>query len=312
MLRTEMLRAKSLHTEVAYLAEMRGVREAQQVAANQRSLVTHREKAFWAEAVREQHTVETNLASAGARITFGLERLRQALGEMKEAKVHQAAVAEALQQKIGAVSKTKQRIELLQGMVARSVRLHRVAQDSRLADEVADVATIASNKHPRISVGRCDEETLATNGAAERSELPIAAPLSEGCLNFPLQVRIEAVALANESRLAPVAVRSLQHTIEPHRSSLSVTCSVGNLGSIGLRLVQGEGDGVHATVDPAIGILAGRVAAEKSAIMSRLQGLGLKLSSLEIATAEDAGDTAHGMRRSRPVRVGDEYEDDLA
>jgi len=306
-----MLRAKSLQAEVSYLTEMRGVREAQRLADAHKTVLAHREDRFWGEAVRQQVSGESAVPAAGPAVVRGLDQLRQAFGKFQEAKLQGAAVAEALQQKIGIVARTQQRIDVLQALLAKSVRLHKSVQESRRADEIADVATIARSKRHERGLGVLVEERQLPASGCELTGIPSQTIPPEAQPSAVPQLPPERFVAKVEVASPVLEVRSLEHTRESSQSSLSVTCSMGPLGSIGMRLVKRDGEGVHAILDPTVGAVAGRVVAEKAAIVTRLQGLGVKVSSLEVGVADDGAENSQATRRAR-ARLGEgEYEDDI-
>lgn len=310
----EILRAKSIQAEVAYRVEMKRTTEAHTAVASHKALVDRREQQVWREAIRQRGNAEPG-GCAGRPASVGIERLDYALRELSNARAQHAASAQVLRQQLGVVAMSQTRRDLLQAMLAAFHRRSLNQRESRRADDVAELAATSRAKicsAQRLSRAggeneNCDTQPVCVDSSVGR-RVDSGAPLRFASALWAIPPGESTGALA-----APIEISSLCSEASGERVSLSVSCSIGGIGAVGLRVIKSEsGEGVRALIDPNIGALAARIVADKGGVLARLQGLGIKLASIDIGVDDASGDGAPTLPQRRASRTGDLYEDDVA
>jgi hypothetical protein len=106
--------------------------------------------------------------------------------------------------------------------------------------------------------------------------------------------------------IAPMQIQNVSFERSAAGASLSVSASFGTLGPVGMTISKSESGGFKVVVDPGANALAGQLVRDKTAIQSRLQALGIKVSSLEVAELESSPQQAR--RNSRRLSTDPDEE----
>lgn len=328
MVRTDLLRAKSLHAEVGYLRDLQRVGEAKRQEQSDKLHCKEKEKAFWKEAVKARGlTSDAKVAGTpnNAQAAANLDRIWRAHSQLKEAHRKHESSAKTLQADLQVLSGSKKRIELLQGMVAKAERARANQIESRLSEEVAELAStakaISNLRRPTTEKGdiKLDDpisntlrsELAASDKAREATQAALAATMPQ-----PVS------AASNIANLTPIkGVEPLRATgavdiqnVTFHRgdnqAALSLQCALGNHGTVGVSIVKGDNAGLKVVVDPGSGVTASALLKDRAAIQSRLGALGIKVASIEVGQSDPM--PLGNRNGSRKLSKDDEYEDTFA
>jgi hypothetical protein len=308
---SEILRAKGLQAEVSYRVEMKQAGEAHSAVRAHKATVDCREQQVWREVIRHVDGAKTGV-NAGRSVSMRHEWLHRAFKDLCDARAQHASSAQTLRHRLEVLSGAHQRHELIQGMIAAFNRRMASTRGSRVADDVAELASTSRAARGRTNPGTsessesCHRPTpievtgTATQGRADVAPTPPAycmAPIAESPLHYPAPMEIELIHTASGSEQA----------------SVSVSCAVAGGGSVGLRVTKSDsGEGIRAIIDPSTGPLAARIVADKGSVVARLQALGVKVTSLDIGGDEATNDGAARLPHRRASCAGDLYEDDIS
>lgn len=149
MVRSELLRAKSLHAEVAYLRDLKRVGEAKRTEEQKNLQLREKERKFWAEATRGkapisitgQPHVSTAAPATTMQAAAQLDRMRRAHSQLQEAHKTHADAANQLKEGLATLSSSQKRVEVLEKLLAKAQRIRANQVESRLSEEVADLVT---------------------------------------------------------------------------------------------------------------------------------------------------------------------------
>jgi hypothetical protein len=325
MVRTDLLRAKSLHAEAAYLHDLRRVSQSKAHEEQKQKVVQEKERLFWREAVRgkefPQHTESAPPTSAAS--VQVLDRMWRAHSQLKDAFGQHRSVQRALHDSLSRLASSKRCCEVVQTMVDKAQLLQQARAESRLSDEIADLAGVLR----RINTAVDDTGAIPVDVASELSA-PVQASTPRGDTGTAAFTPLLGAAMPTRPPLRsvdqPIAptnsgvVRSVEsvsgavqvQSAEVHKGaqglSLRVTCAIGNQGTLGMSLMKAEGGGIKVMLDSSGSRVASSITHDKGILQSRLQSLGIKISSIEVGRP-DAVD-AYAGRTGRRVRREDDEE----
>jgi hypothetical protein len=209
-------------------------------------------------------------------------------------------------------------------MVAKAERARANQVESRLSEEVAELASTAkaianlrSNSAER-GAQRVDDKFSALG----QSDLALGdKPRELGQLN-PLMLQPQTVVAQNISTPTPtrgIEAISAPQPLEIHnvkfehgenQAALSLQCALGNHGTVGVSIIKGDSAGLKVVVEPGSGVTASALLKDRAAIQSRLSALGIKVASLEVGQGETPAFQSRS--GSRKLSKDDEYEDTFA
>lgn len=327
MVRSELLRATSLHAEVAYLRDLKKVGDAKRIADQHGAVLQEQERRFWAEAIKGKAPLRATPSphvgtpqADHARVQ--LERMHRAHSELQEAhQTHQKAV-QSLQEGLVSLSGSKKKIEVLEKLLAKAQRLQANRNESRFSDEVADLVntsqavlnvrvtrSIEGEATPRLVAGEiCEPIRLAADTVCAATPVSTAATcVSPASLQpIPLHptphtlppIQFTPPATAT-TRCEPITISHLSYSTTGRQPQLSLSCSLGSRGTVGLQILRSESGGLKVFIDPTMSTVSSGVIRDKLSIQARLQAVGIKVNSIEIAPADDTTGTAKGTKRAR-------------
>ena len=330
MVRSELLRAKSLHAEVAYLRDLQRVGDAKRNEEKHNSILRDKEHRFWKEAVKGQPAnagLQTT-APSHMQTTAQLERMHQAHSQLKAAHRTHESATQKLNEGLATLSTSQKRIEILEKLVAKAQLIKANQVESRLSEEVADLVTtsrtvmnlrarLGAEAEPRHAppLGEVGGEGGALVGqTATPGQLLLSMGPQGGAAGQPTLPTIipSASVQAPAAPSTPVSVgqvgiSNVAFSQGQNEPTLSLTCALGTQGTVGLRVSKAEtGGGLKVIIDPSASGLASGVLRERSAIQSRLQAMGIKVSTIELGTAGNDSPLTRGSKRSRVHEGEDE------
>jgi len=330
MVRSELLRAKSLHAEVAYLRDLQRVGDAKRLEQEQSSMLRDKERRFWAEAIkgRPANAAQPLSTPSHVQTTAQLERMHQAHSQLRAARRTHEHATQKLNEGLATLSTSQKRIEILEKLLAKAQRIKANKVESRLSEEVAELvttsrsvmkvrATLSGETEPRDGAALTDvaRETVALT---KPQQPQVQAPAQLGItVQAPVLPALAATAtsrVAIPSTLGPVGgagISDVSFSQVRNEPTLSLKCNLGSQGVVGLRVTKAEsGGGLKVLIDPsAIGVASG-VLREKGAIQARLQAMGIKVSTIELGASENDPSMTRGAKRSR--LHAEEDEDDIS
>ena len=308
---SEILRAKALQAEVSYRVEMKQAGEAHSAVRTHKATVDSREQQVWRQVIRHFDGAEAG-ARASRSVSIRNDWLHHAFRDLCDARAQHASSAQMLRHRLEVLSGAHQRRELIEGMIAAFNRRMVNTRGSRVADDIAEVASTSRAARGWMNAAssedseschrltRIEVSGTATQGRGDGPSTPPAycmAPIAESPLHYPAPMEVELIHTASSSE----------------QVSVSVSCAVPGGGSVGLRVTKSDsGEGVRAIIDPSTGPLAARIVADKGSVVARLQALGVKLTSLDIGSDDVTNDGAARLPYRRASRAGDLYEDDIS
>lgn len=315
MTRVEHLRARSLQAQVAYV---RNLERATTSSANERQCrnnLQQREARFWGEVTLAKTPGTQEDRSHTITAT---KRLWEESRVLEGAKTGHAAAKAQLESELRSLVTARSQSEQVLKLLAKARREHAHKLETRLSEELGELAVAlrARSKHS-ASAGAKLGRNQAPGGARLESSEPRRAQFSElrECtpqLTAPTHgLRPEAISTQTKVSALPVGGPSAVdvHDVTTHcdgqRSTLSLSCSLPGKGSIGLSLVRDSNGAIGVSVDPRASALGLSISRERTALLSRLQGLGIKISSIEVA-ADDAPSSSLSAGRKRQHREQDE------
>lgn len=355
MVRSELLRAKSLHAEVAYLRDLKRVGDAKRTEEQKNLQLREKERKFWAEATRNKNPLsvpgqqDNSHVSAPSTMQAAaqLDRMRRAHSQLQEAHKTHADAANNLKKDLATLSTSQKRVEVLEKLLAKAQRVRANQVESRLSEEVADLVTTSQTVMKLRGLRSAEAEALGqvalgdvspadglpSDRGSMKPDLAVVAgaplaissltpSLQQGGVSLPSPQPSQAPLLVASSPLSPpigiarapspaqIGITNISCTTTQSQPSLSLSCSLGNRGTVGLQITKAESGGLKVLIDPSVGTLASGVLREKGAIQSRLQAMGIKVSTIDIGVA---GDSPGMMKRAkRSVMNEDEDEGNIS
>jgi hypothetical protein len=338
MVRSELLRAKSLHAEVAYLRDLKRVGDAKRHEEQQSQALREKERKFWAEAVKGKNPLNTSTAPAGQnpatamQASAQLERIHRAHSQLKEAHRTHSDAAKTLKDGLATLSSSQKRVEILEKLLAKAQRIRANQVESRLSEEVADLVTTSrtvmnlrnmrsAEAEPRDDVltsqsWRAESQGLDGDSIAQRvqsntlaSVVPTPAQTSPVAQQLPPATMHSVSNLGStHSTSAPSQIGISNVTVRSTQSqpSIALTCTLPRSGSFGLQLTKAEGGGIKVLIDPSVGSIASGVLRDKGAIQSRLQAMGIKVTEIDIGVSDEA---AGIMKRTKRALASEEEDE---
>jgi hypothetical protein len=360
MVRTELLRAKSLHAEVHYLKDLQKVGDIKRHHDQHSKVLKDKENQFWKEAVKGQGKVTHSQAptpSTAQQTASQLDRIWRAHSQLKEAHQKRESSAKKLQEGLATLSTSKQRIDSLQKLVSKAEKLRANRVESRMSEEVAELvgttraiadlrgrfeesqisSSVTSQSLPFLTNAASSDQspkgTALQQSVVDISSLlaastadtprvpatPISIPvpnalqtqtLQPQLVQAPVVLRTEPASIRAIEASGPIAAPLQIGHVEFHRheshSALTISASIGSAPPVNLVITKGEGSGLKVVVDPGVSGLAGQLSRDKSVLQSRLQALGIKVTSLEVGSAD--GSPQQARRNSRKALMDPDEE----
>jgi hypothetical protein len=356
MVRTELLRAKSLHAEVHYLKDLQKVGDMKRHHDQHSKALKEKENQFWKEAVKGHGKVPNNQTPTpltAQQTATQLDRMWRAHSQLKEAHQKRESSAKKLQEGLATLSTSKQRIDSLQKLVSKAEKLRANRLESRISEEVAELvgttraiaelrgkfeesqirtpATSQSVAYNAHSTDQTLKAAVPNQTASERLTdrvpgetrlepvpappastqiAPQAQPLQPQLMQAPAALRAEPLSIRAIEAPTPISAPLQIGNVEFHRheshSALTISASIGSAPPVNLVITKGEGSGLKVVVDPGVSGLAGQLSRDKSVLQSRLQALGIKVTSLEVGPADDSPQQAR--RNSRKALTDPDEE----
>jgi hypothetical protein len=313
MVRSELLRAKSLHAEVAYLEDLKRVGDAKRAVDERDAVLKNKQKQFWSEAAKDAH------------IPTQLDRMRRAYSQVQEAQAKHERANETLKAGLEILSGSQKRIDVLDKMIGKAQRIRANQVESRLSEEVVDLVNTSRAVHSlRRRIGtevrdntECSSLTAGYGGDCARlmrpenstnlSVLPQNHYFTLSAPNSKLPQPVASTQGPPQFGISNVSVASIQN-----QPSLSLTCAMGASGTVGLQIIKCEAQGFKVTIDPSAGSLASGVVRDRAAIQSRLRALGIKVDALDIACLDSTPGASKRSKRSTTSTKDDEDENTIS
>lgn len=334
MVRADLLRAKSIQAEVSYLTEIKRLGDVKRQEQQLGAIAQKKERQFWNEAVRAAAPNKEGAPSMGANAAASAERMWNAHGQLKDAHVRHAATNQKLQEGLVQVSLSSKRVEILQTLLTKASRQRAQRIESRSSEEITDLAVALKSMRSEGGGASLSKVTSkrppvdeAVEGLERGSESKVETRSSFGGTIDPMSTRLAApmapaitpvvdsapvMKVEALSQPQPVEVHALECSNGAKVSQLSIQCSLGANGPVTLSLVKREGEGLKVVIDPSASGLAGQISRDKSVIQSRLQAMGIKVSSLEVGQSDAADPNRAGMRRGSRRLFEDDDETTFA
>lgn len=318
MVRSELLRAKSLHAEVAYLKDLQRVGEAKRREQHQSGVLKQRELQFWSEAISEKlsRTTPTKPPSH-QQVSFQLERMRQAHANLKSAHENYKGAAQSLQNGITKLSTSQKRIEILEQLLSKAQRMRANQVESRLSEDVADLVTTSRTiSHVRAhlqtsnaqevlgteecrhftGIGDSDKPAFGRDLTAMTGSSPshsIHAPRTILSPTDQMNAKVEG-----QSPHRNLEISNVTCTVTEQQPRVSLQCQLGNRGAIALHVTRAQAGGVKVLIDPSATTLGSGVLRERHTIQNRLQAMGINVKTIEIGSADDTSSALRHPKKS--------------
>jgi hypothetical protein len=320
MVRVDNLRAKSLQAEVAYLNDLKRVGDYKRIEQQQRKVFERSQRTFWAESLKAQTPPFSGHGSvpSPAYLPNQLERMWQGHKQLQHASNEYTGTVGRLQSGIAQLASSQKRLELLEKLITKAFRAKAHQVESRLSD---DLSELFATRRQGISVGRgivqhvAPQESLSVRQDESILERPFST--SKAVLAFPA-IPLNSIsakptaAPAPETKAVSLAPPSLNVSeVHVHAgqgcTTLSLSCSLRGVGTVGLALVRESNGNLTARLDPGTGGLAMQLLGERTKLHSRLQSLGLNVTSLEVCGGDTPG---YSLNRRPRLKAGD-YDEDV-
>lgn len=292
MIRTEILRAKSLRSEISYLSDLKKAHQSAEIEAKKRADLDVSKRSLWSELSRVPSAPETSGKQAdslkfapeyGRPASAKLQRLHQAQEAMLVARKSHNEANETLNSQLAKTSISRERVSLLQKMIAKGEIDAKARVESKMSDELSEL--VVTNRVLRgCRVGGESMHSsnsgsqLNTNGSSmHRSETVTGCPSS----NISNTARIETVGFSNVGDLP----------------TLSIKCSLGAQAPISLSVAKDKTGDLKVVIEQSAIRSALGIKTESEIIKARLGALGLKIASVEIAQLDSEGPKKGRARR---------------
>jgi len=345
MVRSELLRAKSLHAEVAYLRDLKRVGDAKRVADHHNQVFGEKERQFWAEAIKAKvpppgpaagqvppaggNQGFTEVAAQLTEVAAQLDRMRRAHSQLQQAHRSQQAATKNLNEGLMTLSGSQKRVEVLEALLAKAQRIRANQVESRLSEDVAELVTTSRtvlelrasraadapvDKLSSLEDGifKLDTTSQLGNVASQPSytNQPLI-PAIQSQITPPLQVSQVQIAqpiaaLHQPSRANELGISHVAFTREQGQPSLALSCAISGRGTVHLQVTKAEKGGLKVVIDPSVGAVASGVLRDKHSIQSRLQAMGIKVSTIEVGVTGDATGAPRRTKRSQFNEEDDE------
>jgi hypothetical protein len=349
MVRSELLRAKSLHAEVAYLRDLKRVGDAKRVADHHNQVFGEKERKFWSEAIKAKVAPPgpaagqvppaggnqgfTEVAAQLTEVAAQLDRMRRAHSQLQQAQRSQQTANKTLHEGLMTLSASQKRVEVLEALLSKSQRIRANQVESRLSEDVADLVTTSRtvfrlrasrsadaqvDKPSSLEDGVFKLDTTSQPGNVTSQPSYTNQPLSPTIQNQitpPLQTSQTQIAqpiaaLHQPSRANEVGISHVAFTREQGQTSLALSCAISGRGTVHLQVTKAGKGGLKVLIDPSVGAVASGVLRDKHSIQSRLQAMGIKISTIEVGVTSDT--TGAPRRAKRSQCNGEEDESSIS
>jgi hypothetical protein len=294
MVRSELLRAKSLHAEVAYLRDLKQVSDAKRAADQHNNLRIDKERQFWTEALKAkapsahsstaQIPVSSNVQSF-KQLADQLERMHRAHSQLQQAHKSQQAAAKNLHEGLVTLSGSQKRVEVLEALLVKAKRTRANQVESQLSEDLADLVSTAKTV---LDFRASRSTTNTTSNAPQIQPTKNAGPL------YQPQV------------VNQIGISNVAFTRDQGQPSLSLACAIAGGGSVNLQITKADKGGLKVVIDPSIGSVASGLIRDKLSIQSRLQAIGIKVSAIEVGVT---GDTTGAPKRAKRSQFSEEEDE---
>jgi|GEM_PF-6753257 len=284
MIRTDVLRAKTLRSEILYLSDLKTARQYAETEAKKRADLDQSTKNLWSELSRVGSALRTSGAQTdspkvspeyGKVASTKLQRLQQSQEKMVIARrSHKEATADLSSQMARACS-SRERITLLEKMIAKSEIQAKNRAESNVSDELSElIATNRAVRSLRIGGSECN----SSNNSPQCTLVGTSTNKSETRLGeLPTRIdpspRIDTVGFSN---VADLPTLSIKCSLGP-QAPLSLSIAKGKTGDLKVVIEQGS-------IRPTLGAKG-----ESELLKARLSALGLKIGSIEWARSDSDG-----------------------
>ncbi len=314
MLSRDTLRYKQIQSEIVYRREICALGKARRSEACASEAVRAREQLFWKEVTRlssgsnRNHLPTTGLGSAP------LDRIIAAHAQLLEAKLLHSGARGELQAGITRVSQSEALCSKVRDLTEALKQRWAALLEGRRSDEVTEMLTqlpLSRRNESAVAPSRGTESELSLGAARDTVSgvlgvdrvVPerLAAPpvAAQPLLERPISVCTSAPAVgsvASIPRETPT-VHSVEFRPAGEGPSLRVQSVLSNGAPVTISLTRSGAGGISAVVEsPNIGI-ATQLIRERANLLTKLGGLGVSLSGLEVRRGSDAAIGA-----DRPVR----------
>ncbi|MFN4896391.1 MAG: hypothetical protein ACK5HO_11440 [Pseudomonadota bacterium] len=313
MVRTDTLRAKSLHAEVAYLQDLKRVSDAKLCSDQKNLALRNKERDFWSEALGA-HSPAKSAASQREQSAFNLqtctrlERMRRAHSQLQDAHRASQSAASVLKDGIKALATSQKRNEILEGMIVKAERIRANQIESALSEEMANLVAsfrLVKKTGLNFNLDRPSAELTPFTYNAERPTsraeglecaprfqntlAPMTRDISPGVPSAFSRPRSDlfrsgGVVVNSCPSPAQILIREVVIGSVNSQPSISLRCQLGARGAVSLQITKVETGAFRVVIDP--GSATGGLIREKGAIQARLNSLGIRVAELEIAAPE--------------------------
>jgi len=243
-----------------------------------------------------------------------LDRIRREYEQLHHAHASHASDSRTLQSDLAQLTCAQKRKEYIGELLTKFRRGDTGLKESRLSDELADLAILAK---PRLTRGSPFHQQIHAPGSTSGNETATHSTL----ISFPGVARLDAThtrpleSLAISDKLLPSATAQVSSisqrasdievsrlSLQQHGSSvaISVSCELRGAGSITFSLSRAKDGAIKVTLDPTMSSLAATLGRERPSVLARLQGLGIKVTSFELqANLDTESNLPRGFRRTR-------------
>ena len=334
MVCSDLLRAKSIQCEVAYQRDLKSVADAKAIESQYQLAAREKEIRFWREALSARMCAKTRSSQgflnrenqlSNLEAVAQVERMRIAHLKFREAKDCHTQANKELKTGLESLAQSKKKIDLIQGLMDRAVRIRANQIEARLADEVADLVngsrSAIANKGQTF--GNSDKSVDVSSGQFTSAAINISRDTSnhsahKGCESSSIKSAALLAIPATDNSLSvgrggihPTSLSLSDITCRSSGSeaSLSLKCSFHSGASIGLSLTRSENGGIKVLVDPADSHLISNLGGENASLIARLKSLGIKVDVIEIGALIRQVPIASYKGRKRGGFEDNDYED---
>jgi hypothetical protein len=224
----------------------------------------------------------------------------QAHSQLQSAAVKHSTTSQALQASINTVVASKKKIDLLTKLVAKATRARASKIESRIADDLTDLAA-SSRQSACLKSTPLQPAPPKRFTDTTRPEEPASREIPQPAYAQPTLLS-SALAPSNITQVTPVAslaqtpprttslgmirVSEITSNSTEGATTLSFSCTLGRVGQVGLTLERRGNGTVAVRVDPGNAGILTSLLRERGNIQTRLQAMGIQIASLEVATSE--------------------------
>lgn len=320
MIRGDLLRTKTVQVSAEHEREVRSLGAIQEREREARERVKGREERFWREISRASASRPIGAKTQARAEPPSLTRALEAHRLLKEARSAHQDVTHDVQEQVARVIRSKVAANAFAKLHMKERLKHESKLAERSGEEVAEIGTSAKfQTATRSSAPRHGEQRSNSGLSLDVPRNPIS-PIP--CV-LPQPARMPDVPLVNPASTS----RDSSQAIGPVNPELVVTqaqvCTTEQTQSLQVRvesrgvalachLTTGSSGEIGVVVEAPHGGLLKSFERERSSLVTKLMGLGIKVASIEVRRDTQGGGAAgRNLYRARK-RQGDDDENTIA